>query len=122
AEPQRIAAEADSAIERSYEFWREALHRRIGDGRQAIGYELGTGQHVPQVVVDLAYRQPDLRKSALLLKHLRELPLHSCELPLGDANLVPTLGRNDDAARVLRILAESEHVVRNPHHRAHEHG
>ena len=60
---------------------------------QAVGQELRGGQHVAQLVVDLADREAELGEAALLAQLVGEHGLHLRERLLGDADLV---GRGRD--------------------------
>ena len=55
---------------------------------QAVGDELGVGQHVAQVVADLADRETELGQPVLLMEELGQLALHLGKLALGGADLV----------------------------------
>ena len=120
AEFQRAVGERDGAAERGDQLRREALHRRVGQAAQPVRDQLRVGQHVAQVVVDLADGEPERGEPALLLQGLRQLLLHVRELALGGADLVLALRGHDDAAGVLRVLAEAQHVAGNAHHRLHQ--
>ena len=62
----------------------------VGSGMvvEAVGEQLRVGQHVAQVVVDLADREAERGQPVLLLQRLRQLPLHVRQLALGGADLV----------------------------------
>ncbi len=116
-----LDAEFDGAIEGSDELRREFLHGRIVDHGEAVGNELSRGQHVAQVVADLAHRQAQGSQAALLLQEIGKLVLHVGELALGDADLVAARARLNDAAPVFRIGGESQHVHGDAPDRAYEH-
>ena len=56
----------------------------------------------------------------LALELIVNVALHGCQLALGDADLVGTCRRRDDAAGVLRCSGEEHHVLGQPAHRAHD--
>ena len=58
---------------------------------QAVAEQLRGGQHVAQLVVDLAHREAELGEAALLAQLVGEHPLHARERLLGDADLVVAL-------------------------------
>src|SRR5262245_21612908 len=87
-ELQRAVGEMDGPVERGDELWSEALHGRVGQAAEPVRDELGVGEHIAQIVIDLADRQTQRGKPALLLQRLGELALHMGELTLGRADLV----------------------------------
>ena len=55
---------------------------------EAVGQELRRRQHVAQLMVDLADREPELGEAPLLAQLVRERRLHLRERALGEADLV----------------------------------
>ena len=113
-------AERDRALERAHQLGREALHFRIGQGRQLIGKQLRRRQQIAQVVIDLRHRQTERRQPAFLMQHGGELALHGGELLFRRADFIAAAGFGNDARRIFRIGAERDHVRGDPPHRPHQ--
>ena len=98
----------------------DPLHGRILDLLQAVAEELRGGQHVAQLVVDLADREAEIGEAALLAQFVGEHPLHARQRLLGEADLVVALGRRDDPRGVLRVGREGGDVAGQPPHGPHD--
>ena len=119
-ELQRCVAEADGTVERGNELRHEALNGRIRNVDEAVRDELGIRKHVAQVVIDLRDGETKLREPGLLRQKARELTLHAGELPLSNADFIDAAGERHDAACILRIFGETQHVARQSCQRLHE--
>ena len=71
-------------------------------------------------MVDLRDGEAKLSEPVLLRKKTRELTLHAGELALGDADFVHAPGQRHDAALILWVLGEAQHVARQSRQRLHE--
>ena len=60
---QRRLAERDGALQRAHQFWRKALHPRIGHAGELVRQQLRGGQQVAQIVVDLRHREARARRA-----------------------------------------------------------
>src|SRR5262249_51771173 len=110
AEIDGAGAKPDGAVERGDQLRHELLHALVLHAAQAIGQELRARQHVAQIVADLADGKAERGEPVLLSEHAGELGLHGGKLTLCGADLIAPSGRHDDARRVLRTLAEPDHV------------
>ena len=68
AKLQSVVAEIDRTVERRNQFWRKALHGRIGKLAQAVRYQLRTGEHVAQVMIDLGNSKAKIGQALALLQ------------------------------------------------------
>ena len=121
AKLQCLAEEFNGAVQRTDEFRRKALDRRVFHIGKAVGNKLGRGEHVAQVMADLADRQAQGREMVFLLQHGGKLGLHAVQLALGNADFIPPRPRLYDARKIFRVLAELHHVAGEPLHGLHQH-
>ena len=114
---ERRLAIGDGAVERADELGREALHVGVGQAAEAVGEELGRGQHVPEIVIDLGDGEAEIGEMTLFAERPLQVALHGGQTLLGDADLVAAAARHDDAGGILRRLRKGDDVRGQAAHR-----
>ena len=117
---QHVLGQVNGAVQRPLQ-----PRHRLGDlgiARlgQAFGGDLGAGQHVAQVVVDLGHRLAQRRQPGARPQRLAQVGLHAVQLGLGAADLVAAPGRLDVGGRIVRVGPEPLHRLGDPLHRPHQ--
>src|SRR5262245_23735309 len=64
---KRIGRERNSAVECIHETRRDTLHDRIVDAGKSFGSNLGAGQNVAEIVLNLCHRETERCEPRLLL-------------------------------------------------------
>ncbi len=116
-----ITAERHRPVDRPEQRRRLAAHGRVLRLHQAVGDELGGGENIAEVVVDLRDGLAERGEPGLLSERLAEVALHGGQLPLGDPDFVVAAGRPDAAAPVFGRRAELHDLSGQPAHRADHH-
>ena len=115
-----VGGQGDGAVQRPFQARQGLGHLGIAQRRQAIRSDLGAGQHVAQVVIDLRDRFAQGSQAGLGSERCQQIGLHAVQFQLGPADLVPT-GRDDDAGGgIVGIGAELLHGAGDPLHRPHQ--
>jgi hypothetical protein len=117
---QRVGGELDGAVERVHQPGGHALDHRIVQPLQPFRGDLGAGEDIAQIVLDLGDRQSQRGQPGFLLQKAVKLALHGGELALGGADFVAARGGLQDARRVFRIVAEMDHGGGDALHRPHQ--
>ena len=121
AEPQRALGEVDGAVERGDQLRREALHGRVGQAAAAgPRCSCALASMLRRSWLILLTARPSAASRLFCCRVCVSSLLHVRQLALGGADLVLALRRHDDAAGVLRVLAEAQHVAGDAHHRLHQ--
>jgi hypothetical protein len=97
------------------------MHGPVAAPVQPVRQELRRREHVPQLVIDLADRQAELRQTALLAQFVRQGHLHPGEGLLREPDLIHAIRRRDHPRSILRIGGKFRNVARQPPHGAHDH-
>ncbi len=121
AEFQRLLAQADAAPDGAHQPFAHRAHTRVLIAGEIVGDELGAGQDIAQVMIDLGDRPAERRQPFALLESLADIILHRGQRDLGLADLVAAAGRANGLGGIFRVALKPRHRRRQPPHRAHEH-
>src|SRR5262249_28158610 len=106
-EGQRLRAEVDGAVDGGEQGRRHLLDLRVVAAGEAVCHQLGRGQDVAEIVVDLGDGGAERGQARLLLQGGAQLRLHVRKLMLGDTELVGARRGRQRARQILRVLAEA---------------
>jgi site-specific DNA recombinase len=111
---------ADRAIQGVHQARRQPLHLGVIKRCHLIRKQLCRCQRIAQIMIDLGHRQAEIGQVPALAQHGKEITLHFGQLALQNADLVAPPRRIQDKRRILRSLAESQHIAGHAQHRIDE--
>ena len=119
---QHIGGQGHSAVQRPLKTRQGLGNTGITRLRQTLRRNLGAGQHVAKVVINLGHRLAQGRQPRLGLQSGADIGLHPVKLGLRAAHLIAATGQTDLRARIFRVRPKALHGPGDALHGPNEEG